>query len=141
MDSALGNQKLAASAGKLLRQGESVKGAVPATQTKSSTRVVSAIPFLRIVLLPLHIYRLFKTPLRAIVFTDQRLVVMTRGNLLNFTGRGIRKIVSEVPKGQRLDGGQLPSGDYEIKSLEQPLYVRARYVTDLLRLENQRAKG
>ena len=137
----LGNQRLAESATKLLRQGERVRGAIPATETKMSTRVLSGIPFVRIVLFPLHIYRLFKTPLRAIVWTDQRLVVMTRGNLLNLTGRGIRKIVSEIAKDQRLVGGQTSSGMYEIRSLDRPLYVRERYVTDLLRLENQRSKG
>lgn len=102
--------------------------------------MLSAIPFVRLVLLPLHIYRLFKTPLRAIVWTDQRLVIMTRGNLVNFTGRGVRKIAIEVPKGQRLEGGTLPSGDQEITSLGRPLYIRERYVTDFLRLENERAK-
>jgi len=141
MVAVLGNQRLAESATKLLRQGERVRGAIPATETKMSTRVLSGIPFVRIVLFPLHIYRLFKTPLRAIVWTDQRLVVMTRGNLLNLTGRGIRKIVSEIAKDQRLVGGQTSSGMYEIRSLDRPLYVRERYVTDLLRLENQRSKG
>jgi hypothetical protein len=141
MAAVLGNPKLAVSASKLLRQGEKVKGAVPATETKASTRVLSRIPFLRIVLLPLSIYRLFKTPLRAIVWTDQRLVIMTRANLLNLTGRKVRKIVSEVAKNQRLEGGQTSSGAYEVRSLGRPLYVRERYVGDLLRLENERSKS
>jgi hypothetical protein len=106
-----------------------------------STRVLSGIPFVRIVLFPLHIYRLFKTPLRAIIWTDQRLVVMTRGNLLNFTGRSVRKIVREAAMDQRLEGGESSSGMYEIRSLGRPLYVQDRYVGDVLRLDYQRSKG
>lgn len=136
--SVLGSQRLGKSATKLLGPGEQVVGAIPATETKVSTTVLSKMPFVRIALLPLHIYRLFKTPLRAIVWTDQRLVVMTRGNLLNVTGRGVRRISTEVAKDQRLEGGLATSGMYEIRSLARPLYVKDRYVGDLLRLESQR---
>jgi hypothetical protein len=141
MAAVLGNQKLADSATKLLRQGERVVGAVPATESRMSTRVISRIPFVRLVLLPLHIYRLFKTPLRAIIWTDQRVVVMTRANLLSFRGVKVRKIASEVPRGQKLEGGLASSGEYEIRSLDRPLFIRDRYVGDLLRLESQRSKG
>ena len=91
------------SATKLLRLGERVAGAIPATETKMSTRVLSGIPFVRIVLIPLQLYRLFKSPLKAIVWTNQRHLVMTRCNLLNFTGRSVRKIDREVAKGQPLE--------------------------------------
>jgi hypothetical protein len=138
MPAVLGNQRLADSAAEQIRQGEHVWGAIPATRTKMSTQVVSRLPFVRILLVPLHLVHLFKTPLRVIVWTDQRLLLMTRSNLL-FTMHKARKIIGEFPKGLKIEGG-LDAGVYTVTSLGKPLYVQEKWLGDMLRLDTQSRK-
>lgn len=132
----LGDRKLAVSAQKLLASGERVQGAVPATIVSVTARIVEQIPIVSLLFVPVHVLRVFKTPLRAIVWTDQRLVVMTRG-VAGFAGAKAGRVLSDHPVDQRLDG-EMAGGSYTVKGIgARHLHVQERYLSDLLRLERQ----
>ncbi len=137
MTDVLGHQKLAKSAEPLLRQGERVQGAIPATASGRAMRALRRIPYVRLLVLPVSLVHLVKTPLRAIVWTDQRLLVMTRG--MGFGRHKVRKVVTEHPRAQPVDG-DLNMGEYKVTSLGKPLYVAQRHLQDLLRLHGEASK-
>jgi hypothetical protein len=131
----IGSEKLAVSAKRQLRQDERVVGAIPASTLSALQRAMSRR------ILPLALYQQVKTPLRAIVATDQRVIVMRRG-VAGFAPRRAGRIVSERAKSCPLDGELLSSGDLKVTTLGKALYLRGQNVADLnrlnLRLSNDR---
>jgi hypothetical protein len=80
----IGNERLAQSAQSLLKQGENVIAAIPATIASPSQGGVAYPP-----------WWLVKSPRRVILATDQRLLLTTRGNVVG--GNRVGKILGEYP--------------------------------------------
>jgi|SRR5579871_1009049 len=127
-----GNEAIEASAQSLVQSGERVLGVIPAGTLQQST--------MRRMLLP-YLYFSFRTPLRAIVITDRRILVATRGLYRRST---LRRLVSEhalsTPiEGSFSDGNAVVASEYRVRGLGRGrLYIQEHDVPTLNNLTRPR---
>jgi hypothetical protein len=122
-----GDDKLTASARSLTKSGEQIKAVFPASGLQPSTlRRLGPLP---------HLYFSFRTPLRAIVITDRRILVTTRGLYRRTT---LRRLLSEHPlsplNGSFKEGNAIVGSEYRVDGLGRRLYIEEHEVPTLNRL-------
>lgn len=117
---------LATSAGGLVRQGERVRGVVPA-RSRPAPRGKS------------NWVDLIWTPFRVIIVTDQRILVATRSF---YHPTRVLKVVSEHPLSTDVEGDfSMDNDNYVIRSLGKRLLVPANYVAQLNNLVKRGPSG